>query len=435
MKPMTCEVVVMNRLGIVLAADSAITFQNNSEKGATTSFSTGANKIFQLSNHEPVGAMIFNSASLNEIPWELVLKSFRSNLSDKQFATINDYSDALTKYIVNNKSLFPEAHLEEQTKKRIAVSFFRVLRWARVITPDLIDPSKTPAEHKVAWKGFISHVKDQLKNTPLSPHFSNSSLRRIKTKYTAWLSGLIPDFLKNENEFQHLANVISVNQLSKITIETLVRLYSWVLSDAFSGIVIAGYGSEQCFPGYVEHKYYGFIDDVFIVEPGKKEVLSHSNSYSQIEAFAQQAMVETFVKGYSFGTWNSVMNEFNIQTKKISEEFAQLAGVAVPANWDSQLSNYSKEFSKVWSKIMTDHYIPLRKVIAGLSVQEMSELAETLVMLESLKEKVTERTQSVGGPVDVAVITKHEGLVWIKRKLYFDPELNPRYFARQQRSH
>ncbi len=56
-------------------------------------------------------------------------------------------------------------------------------------------------------------------------------------------------------------------------------------------------------------------------------------------------------------------------------------------------------------------------------------------MLESLKEKVTRRTQSVGGPVDVAIITKAEGLVWIKRKLYFEPNLNHRFLARSERKH
>ena len=61
----------------------------------------------------------------------------------------------------------------------------------------------------------------------------------------------------------------------------------------------------------------------------------------------------------------------------------------------------------------------------------MADLAETLIMLESLKEKVTKPTESVGGPIDVAVITKSEGFIWIKRKHYFDPQLNPRYFQRR----
>jgi hypothetical protein len=47
-----------------------------------------------------------------------------------------------------------------------------------------------------------------------------------------------------------------------------------------------------------------------------------------------------------------------------------------------------------------------------------------------LKERVTSPSESVGGPIDVAVITRAEGLVWVKRKHYFDPELNLRYLNR-----
>lgn len=65
----------------------------------------------------------------------------------------------------------------------------------------------------------------------------------------------------------------------------------------------------------------------------------------------------------------------------------------------------------------------------------MAELAETLIALQSLKEKVTRPSETVGGPVDVAVITRSEGLVWVKRKHYFSPDLNPSFFLRQRLQH
>jgi len=40
---------------------------------------------------------------------------------------------------------------------------------------------------------------------------------------------------------------------------------------------------------------------------------------------------------------------------------------------------------------------------------------------------------TVGGPIDVAVITKGDGFVWVKRKHYFRAELNPRFMSRYQR--
>ena len=32
----------------------------------------------------------------------------------------------------------------------------------------------------------------------------------------------------------------------------------------------------------------------------------------------------------------------------------------------------------------------------------------------------------VGGPIEIAGITKHEGFKWVRRKHYFDTAMNPR---------
>ena len=38
--------------------------------------------------------------------------------------------------------------------------------------------------------------------------------------------------------------------------------------------------------------------------------------------------------------------------------------------------------------------------------------------------------ETVGEPIDVAVISKGDGFVWVNRKQYFNPEFNPRFIAR-----
>jgi hypothetical protein len=101
-------------------------------------------------------------------------------------------------------------------------------------------------------------------------------------------------------------------------------------------------------------------------------------------------------------------------------------------NAEERVSAAREKFNKGWYfPCLNAHWNPLRRVVGILSVDEMAELAETLINLEALKERVTKPTESVGGPVDVAAITKNEGFVWIKRKHYFPAELNPRYFARR----
>jgi len=40
-----------------------------------------------------------------------------------------------------------------------------------------------------------------------------------------------------------------------------------------------------------------------------------------------------------------------------------------------------------------------------------------------------DESESVGGPIDVALISKGDGFVWIERKHYFRAELNHHFFA------
>lgn len=61
---------------------------------------------------------------------------------------------------------------------------------------------------------------------------------------------------------------------------------------------------------------------------------------------------------------------------------------------------------------------------------EMANMAEALVNLTSIKRRVSKGMETVGGPIDVAVISRTEGFVWVKRKHYFPPELNLRYSKR-----
>ena len=53
--------------------------------------------------------------------------------------------------------------------------------------------------------------------------------------------------------------------------------------------------------------------------------------------------------------------------------------------------------------------------------ETLAELANLLVSITSLRQRVSGELETVGGPVDVALIFKGEGFIWIKRKYDFDP--------------
>ncbi len=60
----------------------------------------------------------------------------------------------------------------------------------------------------------------------------------------------------------------------------------------------------------------------------------------------------------------------------------------------------------------------------GMPLQDVIYLAEYLVDTAIKFAKYRPGAQTVGGPIEIAVISKHEGFKWIKRKHYFSTELN-----------
>jgi len=89
-----------------------------------------------------------------------------------------------------------------------------------------------------------------------------------------------------------------------------------------------------------------------------------------------------------------------------------------------------KTFSDMLGKHRQEHYTDgVMSAVSLLPKDELAAMAESLVNLTVFKHKVSMSAETVGGAVDVAVITKGDGFIWIKRKHYFKPELNPQFAA------
>src|SRR5271166_933207 len=100
---MTCEVAVMNKRGVALAADSAVTLGDGFKVYHT------AEKLFQLSASAPVGVMTYGAAEIMEVPWETVIKLYSQKLADRRFDRLEQYAQDFLRFIEGSEALFPES--------------------------------------------------------------------------------------------------------------------------------------------------------------------------------------------------------------------------------------------------------------------------------------------------------------------------------------
>ena len=218
---------------------------------------------------------------------------------------------------------------------------------------------------------------------------------------------------------------------------SMAVLFSDSFSPQSSGIVIAGYGTDEYFPTVLDYETDGYVGRRIKIK--RKDISDVSRGMpSCIRSFAQGDMVQRFMNGIDLDFLETIMRTF---TDTLSDScFAVLDkyGVAKHKKADEVKEQIKEAVNKASEAIFGDaeKYMarnfsdPVVKMVALLPKDEIAHLAESLVALTSLKRRVSSDAETVGGPIDVALISKGDGFVWIKRKNYFSGELNHQFTRR-----
>ena len=138
------------------------------------------------------------------------------------------------------------------------------------------------------------------------------------------------------------------------------------------------------------------------------------NSDATIIPFAQSDMITTILTGI-----DPVMSEV------VSNSIIGLENLT-----NDEKANIINNISQNQKQQFID---PILEVVRTLALPELANMAETLVNLTSFKRHISDSLETVGGPVDVLVISKGDGPIWINRKEYFDISKNIEYYNRKRR--
>lgn len=424
---MTSEVVILNRKGIVLAADSAVTTGVTNAKHPR--YSKAANKIFDISPHGSVAATIFGNAHLDNVPWELALKLYRASLTGAQpLDKCEEYLASLCAFLNGSSVLFPASYLTGSFKTdRFVDAAIHVLDVAAAFAPAVLDKDAALADRQQAWQQALPLVQARFAGAPVHPGLPQDAHQTELANTAGLTAELAAQIAKN----QSIAQLgISPQDLATLSVEAIYKEPTHFLSS--TGLVIGGYGASEIFPSYKCVDVYGHVGTTLLVVDESAHAVTHDNG-AWIQAFAKSSMIDVFTRGFDHSLWTVINSHGENKFNQLVDELRG-AGIVIPANIaDPAIAKIKGEFGQAWVRENYQRNLtPLRQVLDGLGMGEMADLAETLLVLESLKERVTSPSESVGGPIDVAAITKGEGLVWIKRKHFFDPALNLKYVNRMR---
>ena len=420
---------------MALAADSAVTVGIGKEQKV---FQT-VNKLFSLSKYHPIGLMVYGNAEFMGIDWETIVKIYRDIVGDRAFDTLSDCANDFLGFLRSNEGLFDAASRDSFVEERIGCEF-SAIRDAAIerIEQDIARIGETTSnsirEHLRSVVGsrhtFLSQQDDikLIKGQTLTP----LKQREIFHKYKPMISKI------SEMVFEKLPLDADISQkLTKIALFALTK------DDDFgptSGVVVAGYGNREIFPALEEFNIAGVFNNTLKFGRRRTAKVERENTAS-IHAFAQTEMIVAFMEGVDPAyqhhineTLRKMLDSYSLTLlellapnsggtrSRLQQQMAQ-ANKDLAGEFETQMKNYRA----------VDFVQPVVRIVEHLPKSDLAAMAESLVNLTSFRRHVTPDAETVGGPIDVAVISRGDGFIWSKRKHYFQPELNQHFQANYYR--
>lgn len=415
---MTAEVVVMNKTGVALASDSVVTIENGNK------FYNTANKLFNLSQSSHVGIMAYNSASFMGFPIEIVIKEYRKNLQGRTFSTLRGYWNDFVDYLAENFKRENEAEyflsevyrlfsvIDGEIKERINAEI------KESIESKIRENAEEPAHDIGDLHRRIIEVTDEIidreievfRECPADNSFMEKE-SQIRDKYSDQIRELIKEVLGT-----HVSEGSS-EKLIDMGVMILTKDHDIGLR---TGIVIAGFGEKELFPSVVSGEFMGIFLDQLKYKKIYEISVDDTNTCSVVP-FAQYDIIHSFMEGMDI----EVLDQIELTIDEFLEKYKDEQRSSCLEELKTTIKERIAESSRV------NHVDPIMSTIEIAPKEELARMAETLINVAAFRRNLSRDpfSQSVGGPIDVALISKGDGFVWIRRKQYFDKDLNYNFFA------
>lgn len=414
---MTLIVWVGNKDALAFAADSV---------GSVEHKTFIVNKLFEISDNDPVWVVIAGSADFMGISLETIIKEFRKSIVDRREESLFDYVKLFLEYVKDAD------YLKKTTNKELIEilisSLFQTLqrRIDGVVSNAWDDPEfvvkELEEQNRILTKksgdavaDFLGKILGKLQQEAHNLCWVENISENIDTilpivNQKDLASVFCPGGSEN---FKMFMNIIL---LSLQTDSTLIRCID------YSKLIFFGFWEKDYFPKVCTINLFQKLEKSILYS--KEEEVEIKNSF--IEPYAQSDDVWTSI----LGIWdNTVIRLEQILNKKLQN----LEKNNIIKQGDGQ--EILQVVGESLQIIRQETVEPLHQAVALLSKAELWKIAENFVGIGSMKKRINMGYETIWGPIDVAVVTKADGFVRIKRKFYFDADINYNYFNRLPKKH
>ena len=188
-------------------------------------------------------------------------------------------------------------------------------------------------------------------------------------------------------------------------------------------LAFVGYGEQSIYPRHIWVDFQGVVGD----KPRhvRDSISISTNMSSSLRTHAQDEAIHTFLRAYH-PSFSNIAKNYQDETIDlilaiIDDELEVMSSEKVVDKIeilrDARISGIRDEFKKASDSGFVD---PFTSTLSGLPSTSLGKMAENLIELQILRQSSQAIQDTVGGAVDVAVITLEKGFQWFKHKTLDD---------------
>jgi len=382
--------------------------------------------------------MIYESPYFMGIPWETLIKLYRKKLGTGEFPHLNDYANDFISFLNDKVKEFPLYLQDEYYLQYVDFYYKEIYHTIRSTWIESQWDKRNATVEDINQKGksleetssiVIDKYLDKCDKYTNLKSMGNINVETVYKKFEEAFQ------VKIDTHFNEL-QITEAQAIKLKKIASSLYLKRRLSKDEpYSGIVIAGFGEDDIFPCLESYELYYFFENTLKYTQEKSSKITEIPV--EIITFGQDDMINVFIAGIDPRYIDKLIfhleEEISKYPSRIIETKERLSVQKINILEINKLIEEIKKDTRnnvlqALREFMEKNYIgPTYDTTTRLPKRELAEMAESLVSLMSFKRKMSMQIESVADPIDVAVLSKSDGFIWIKRKHYFKTELNPQF--------
>lgn len=452
---MTSQIAVFNLECVAVASDSVMTISNGRQERTLSS----SEKVFDLGPAHKVVAVSSGEARFMKVPWTVLLREWQTRLAEP-LATVGDYAGDLVDWLAGQGELFTDQAQEEfyAWQLRDYYSAVRAHIGRELADRDLEDAAWDDVSVQACVTEVARGMVEQL--------MACADLDGIDAARDEHLIAASATLIEEafDSVFDEVPRTCEADQLLKYRVPALILAKDEPFGTD-SVIALIGYGTSDLFPGHQVVEFHGLVGGQVRCHWWQPSAVTPGRS-AAITPLAQTDAIDTFLRAYhhdflrqAHRTLDAVLDEHlpdadtlpqppqdavddpvdtpDEDSSEDSDEDSDencvedvggqdaLPAREVPSGDPQEKAEESltarqaahRQLSDDFDELSWERFVsPMLATVEALPRVDMARMAEALVGIQALRAASMGSQPTVGGPIDVVVISRAHGVQWLRRK-------------------